>query len=65
MTGGTNLTPETERQLNDLDDWIASNATADIACRFMSAVLDHIDGILLFPHARPVRDDVRSGIRTS
>lgn len=65
MTGRISLTPEAERQLNDLDDWIAANATADIARRFMSAILDHIDGILLFPHAGRARDDVRPGMRTS
>lgn len=65
MTGRIDLTPEAERQLNDLDDWIAANATPDIARRFMSAILDHIDGILLFPHAGQARDDVRPGMRTT
>jgi plasmid stabilization system protein ParE len=27
MTGGINLTPEAERQLNEIDDWIARSAT--------------------------------------
>ena len=30
----------------------------------MAAILAHIDGILIFPVARRVRDDVRPGIRT-
>lgn len=29
MTGRINLTPEVERQLNEIDDWIAKNATVD------------------------------------
>jgi plasmid stabilization system protein ParE len=49
MTGRINLTPEAERQLNEIDDWIAKNATAEIARRFVSAILEHIDGILVFP----------------
>ena len=31
----------------------------------MSAILDHIDGILVFPIAGRARDDVRPGMRTS
>lgn len=65
MTGRINLTPEAERQLNEIDDWIAKTATADIARRFVSAILEHIDGILLFPLASRSRDDVRPGMRTT
>ena len=35
------------------------------ARRFISAMLDHIDGILVFPFAGRARDDVRPGIRTT
>lgn len=31
----------------------------------MAAILDHIDGILVFPLAGRARDDVRPGMRTS
>ena len=42
------------------------NATsADIARRFVSAILDHIDGILLFPLAGRPHDDIRPGMRTT
>jgi plasmid stabilization system protein ParE len=51
MTGRINYTPEAEQQLNELDDWIAQAASAEIAQRFVSALLDHVDGILLFPFA--------------
>ncbi|WP_210651141.1 type II toxin-antitoxin system RelE/ParE family toxin [Nocardioides sp. SYSU D00065] len=65
MTGRINFTPEAERQLNIIDDWIAANTTAHVARRFVSAILDHIDGILVFPVAGRPRDDVRPGIRTT
>jgi plasmid stabilization system protein ParE len=65
MTGRIYLTPEAERQLNEIDDWISSAATADIARRFVSDVLDHVDGILTFPFAGRARDDVRPGMRTA
>ena len=45
MTGSVHLTPEAERQLNKLDDWITASASADVARRFVTALLEHIDGI--------------------
>ena len=65
MTGRINVTPEAERQLNEIDDWITSAASADTARRFVTAVLDHIDAIGDFPLAGRARDDVRPGMRTS
>lgn len=65
MTGRINFTPEAEQQLNELDDWIAAAASADIARSFVSAVLEHIDGILLFPLAGRAHDDVRPGMRST
>lgn len=65
MTGRIHYTPEAERQLNDLDEWIAEMASADIARRFVSAILEHTEGILLFPLAGKGRDDVRPGMRTT
>jgi toxin ParE1/3/4 len=61
MTGGLNFTPEAERQLNELDDWITKRASPDIAQRFVSAILDHIETIPAFPYAgrarrRPARN---------
>lgn len=65
MTGRIHYTPEAERQLNEIDDWIASKATADIARRFVSAILEHIEGIPTFPLAGRARDDIRPGMRTT
>lgn len=65
MTGRILLTPEAERQLNEIDEWITTAASADVARRFVLAVLDHIDGIVTFPFAGRARDDVRQGMRTT
>jgi toxin ParE1/3/4 len=65
MTGRINYTPEADKQLSELDDWITKAASPEIARRFVSAILDHIDGILVFPLAGRARDDVRPGMRTS
>ncbi|MCG6566889.1 type II toxin-antitoxin system RelE/ParE family toxin [Tessaracoccus sp. ZS01] len=64
MTGRINYTPEAQQQLNELDDWITKAASAEIAQRFVSSILDHIDGILVFPLAGRARDDVRADMRT-
>ena len=65
ITGRINDTPEAEKQLNELDVWITRAASAEIAQRFVLVILDHIGGILLFPLAGTMRDDVRPGMRTS
>jgi toxin ParE1/3/4 len=65
MTGRINYTPEAQQQLNELDDWITKVASAEVARGFVSAIIDHIDGILVFPLAGRARDDVRPGMRTS
>ena len=65
MTGRINYTPEADKQLNELDNWITKAASAEVARRFVSAILDHIDSILVFPLAGRARDDVRPGMRTS
>ncbi|MBA3781224.1 MAG: type II toxin-antitoxin system RelE/ParE family toxin [Nocardioides sp.] len=65
MTGRINYTPEAEQQLQDLDNWITQAASAEIAQQFVSAILDHIDAILVFPLAGRARDDVRPGMRTT
>lgn len=65
MTGRVYLTPEAERQLHQIDDWIAEHATADLARDFVSAILGHIEGIVAFPFAGRARDDIRPGMRTT
>ncbi|GAA1936512.1 type II toxin-antitoxin system RelE/ParE family toxin [Nocardioides hwasunensis] len=65
MTGRITYTPEARQQLDALDDWITDKASPDVAQRFVSAILDHVDGIVAFPHAGRARDDVRPGMRTT
>ncbi|MET0861098.1 MAG: type II toxin-antitoxin system RelE/ParE family toxin [Microbacterium sp.] len=65
MTGRIHYTPEAQQQLNALDDWITEKTSPDVAQRFVSAILDFIDGILDFPRAGRARDDVRPGMRTT
>jgi len=65
MTGSIDYTPEAQQHLHALDDWITERASREVAQRFVSALLDHIDRILAFPRAGRARDDVRPGLRTT
>lgn len=65
MTGRIHFTPEAWQQLQELDEWIAERGTPETARRFVSAILSHIDSILVFPFAGLARDDVRPGMRTT
>jgi plasmid stabilization system protein ParE len=65
MTGRIHYTPEAEQQLDDLDEWITEKASSDTARRFVRAIIEHLDGILVFPLAGQGRDDVRPGMRTT
>lgn len=65
MTGRVHFAPEARQQLHQLDDWISDKSSPDAARRFVAAVLDHIDGILVFPLAGRSRDDIRPGMRTT
>ncbi len=65
MTGRIIFAPEARQKLHHLDEWITEQASADTARRCVSAILDHIDGILVFPLAGRARDGIRPGMRTS
>ena len=65
MTGRIHFTPEARQQLHHLDEWITEKASAVTARRFVSAILDHIESILVFPLAGRARDDIRPGMRTT
>lgn len=65
MSGRIYYTPEARAQLDDLDEWITRRASANEARRFVRAVMDHCEGILVLPFAGRGRDDIRAGIRTT
>ncbi len=65
MTGRVVYTAEARQQLDDMDDWIASRASPESGRRFVRAIMDHCEGILVLPHAGRSRDDIRPGMRTT
>jgi len=56
--------PEAEAQLISLFRYIARAAAADIADRYVGAIVDQCEKLGDFPHRGSARDDIRPGLRT-
>lgn len=65
VTGRIVYTPHARQQLRNLDDWIADSASRAAAQNYLTRVIQHIEAILVFPHAGRPRDDLRPGVRTT
>jgi plasmid stabilization system protein ParE len=59
------FTPEAEEQLAELYRYIEGNATADVALRYTTAVVEYCEGLATFPLRWTPRDDIRPGLRTT
>ncbi|MDE9430087.1 type II toxin-antitoxin system RelE/ParE family toxin [Xenorhabdus bovienii] len=44
-------------------DYIAENASPDIATRYTESILNYCESLSTFPHRGTIRDDVRPGLR--
>ena len=62
---GVVFTPEAEEQLVELYRYIEDNATADVALRYTTAVVEYCEGLETFPQRGTPRDDIRPGLRTT
>lgn len=58
------FTPEAEAHLLSLFRYIAHEASATIAERFTTAIVDHCASLDHFPKRGTPRDDLRPGLRT-
>jgi len=58
------VTPEAKAQLNGLYEYLAGEASLDIATRYIDAVMARIAGLAEFPHRGTSRGDIRPGLRT-
>ena len=65
MKRGVVFTPEAEEQLTELYRYIEENATADVALRYTTAVVEYCEGLETFPQRGTPRDDIRPGLRTT
>lgn len=64
MTRRLVVTPEAKAQLNGLYEYLAQEASLDIATRYIDAVMARIAGLTDFPHRGTSRRDIRPGLRT-
>ena len=57
--------PEARDHLDAIYDYIAAAASPEIARRFTDGLFNHIGSLIEFPHRGTMRDDLRSGLRTT
>lgn len=65
MTYRVVFAPEAEDQLDELYRYIAGQATAEIADRYVGRVIDYCEGLAEYPIRGTARDDIRPGVRTT
>lgn len=59
------FTPEAEEQLVELYRYIEENASAEIALRYTSAIVERCESLGMLPQRGTPRDDIRPGLRTT
>ena len=64
MTHTVSFAPEAEAQLLALFRYIASEASPDIADRYVGAIVERCEKLEDFPLRGSPRDDIRPGLRT-
>jgi len=57
------ITPEAQSHLEAIYTYIADQASAAVADRFTSQILDYCEGFDMFPERGARRDDLRFGLR--
>jgi toxin ParE1/3/4 len=58
------LSPRAEAQLDALSDYLAAEASPDIAARYIEAIVERCASLAQFPHRGSRRDELRLGVRT-
>ena len=64
MTRRLVLTRRAKAQIDNLYEYIAREASLEIADRYIAALIERIAGLTQFPHRGTRRDDLRPGLRT-
>ena len=65
MTRRVGYSPQAQRDLTDLYDWIAhESGFPDRAEAYVTALMDRCDALADFPTVGRARDDIRPGLRT-
>lgn len=58
------FTYEAEDQLVELHRYIAARRSAEVAARYLDAIVEFCEELGRFPYQGRARDDIRSGLRT-
>ena len=59
------FSPEASEQLAELHQYIAREASPEIALRYTEAIINYCEGLCIFPLRGTIRDDVRPGLRVT
>lgn len=59
------FTPEAEAQLVELYDYIAAEASPNIAARFTDGIVSYCESLSTFPNRGNRREDIRPGLRVT
>jgi len=65
LTFSVILTPEAQSDLQQIQDYIVSKSFPDNAAKYLSRLLDHLDGIGSSPFRGTLRTDIGPGFRTT
>jgi toxin ParE1/3/4 len=65
MSYAVEFTPEADRQLEVLYDYIAAAATPVTAELYTNAIITYCESLATFPERAPRRDDIRPGLRVT
>ena len=59
------FSPEATEQLAELYQYIALEASPEIALRYTEATINYCESLCIFPLRGTIRDDVRPGLRVT
>jgi len=59
------FSPEATEQLAELYQYIALEASPEIALRYTEAIINYCESLCIFPLRGRIRDDVRPGLRVT
>lgn len=65
MTYRVRFALEAADQLEDLYRYISRSATPAISAGYVDAIVEHCEGLAVFPHRGKSREDLRPGLRTA
>lgn len=59
------FSPNAERNLEEIEDYIAENSNADTAARVVDQIVDRCEELAGMPRAGKARDEIAAGVRSA